>query len=74
MTQTPTDPTVLVIGPPAPERRRGRPRVAEPRTVSLHVRLTERQFDQISCYCLRHNAPVTEVIRRWVSAEINSRL
>ena len=74
MTQTPTDPTVLIIGPPTSERRRGRPPVAEPCKVSLHVKLTERQFDHIACFCLRHDIPLAEFVRRVLTTQMDSLL
>lgn len=74
MTQTTDDPTVLIIGSPGAERRRGRPPADEPRTVSLHIRLTERQFDQIACFCLRQDVPIAEFVRRVLATQWDSRL
>ncbi|HUU83301.1 MAG TPA: hypothetical protein VM243_07340 [Phycisphaerae bacterium] len=42
--------------------------------MSLHVKLTERQFDRIACFCLRHDIPIAEFVRRVLSTQTESHL
>lgn len=63
MTQTPTAPTILIDGPSPSERRRGRPRAAEPGS-AVTVWLPESEHDRLIRLANMAEVSVSELMRR----------
>lgn len=47
-------------------RRIGRPKLDNPKTESIHLRLSKEDREIIDCYCKQENIPKTEAIRRGI--------
>ena len=46
--------------------RIGRPKLDNPKTESIHLRLSKEDREIIDCYCKQENIPKTEAIRRGI--------
>jgi hypothetical protein len=46
--------------------RIGRPKLDDPKTESIHLRLSKEDREIIDCYCKQENIPKTEAIRRGI--------
>ena len=46
--------------------RIGRPKLDNPKTESIHLRLSKEDREIIDCYCKQENSPKTEAIRRGI--------
>lgn len=52
--------TVVIVGP----RKGGRPRVSEPRDVTLSLRCLPSEYDEVAKLALKHGTTVSKVARQ----------
>lgn len=60
--------------PFAGAKLRGRPRKAEPHSSGLYLKLTDRQYDLLAQFSLRHGIPMAELVRRKLFVDFSSLL
>lgn len=52
-------------------RRRGRPRIEEPKNIRYIVRLTEQEAEELEYYCLKEGCNVSDYIRKSIKMQLN---